>query len=236
MKEAIVLAGGFGTRLRQVVSNVPKPMADINGRPFLAYLLDYLGSFGFEHIILSTGYMHEKIEEYFGNEYLSPASHPRHIAISYAHEETPLGTGGGILNALQCCKSDTVTVLTGDTMFKVDYNELDQFHANHHTDLSIILRQVPDTSRYGSVSVANDGQIVCFTEKSEASGAGWINGGIYRLNKRLFAELTVGQKFSFEKDVMEKYYRQQKFYAYPSSAYFIDIGVPDDYMRAQSEL
>ena len=236
MKEAIVLAGGFGTRLRQVVNDVPKPMASINGRPFLAYLLDYLGSYGFDHIILSTGYMHEKIEEYFGNTYQPSTPNSQRIAISYAQETTPLGTGGGILNALQYCHNDVMTVLNGDTMFKVDYSELDQFHAHHCTNLSIILRHVPDTARYGSVSIANDGEITHFTEKSAANGPGWINGGIYRLSKTLFSGFKTGEKFSFEKDVMEGYYRQQKFYAYPSNAYFIDIGVPDDYLRAQSEL
>ena len=176
--EAIILAGGFGTRLQHVVSDVPKPMAPVAGRPFLEYLLDRLASCHFDHVVLSTGYMHDKIEQHFGQAY-------RGIALSYAHESSPLGTGGGIRNALEQCHEETVTVLNGDTLFEVDFSSLAAFHRSHGGDLTIVLRQVGDTSRYGSVSVDAAGRIVSFAEKGEAKGAGLINGGIYALNKRL---------------------------------------------------
>lgn|SRR5574344_956879 len=229
MNEAIILAGGFGTRLRYVLNDVPKPMAPINGRPFLEYLLNYLKRYHFEHVVLSTGYLHEKIEDYFGNLYSG-------IRLSYAHETSPLGTGGGVLNAMQQCENDVVTVLNGDTLFCVDYNELQRLHSSQHTNLTIILRHVENTARYGAVQTDASGRIVAFTEKAAASGNGFINGGIYRLNRSLFEGFTVGQQFSFEKDLMECRYRQQSFYAYPSDAYFIDIGIPEDYARAQHEL
>lgn len=227
-KEAIVLAGGFGTRLQSVVNDVPKPMAPVKGKPFLTYLLDYLQGFGFTHVVLSTGYLHEKIESYFGGSYSG-------MKISYAYEDSPLGTGGGILNALQLCHTENVVVLNGDTLFRVDFHALENLFTQKETMLSIILRTVEDTSRYGRVSIDGNGKIIGFVEKKNASGIGTINGGIYLLNKQLFSKFSVGQKFSFEKDIMEKMYALQPFYAYVSDGYFIDIGVPEDYMRAQVE-
>lgn len=228
MREAIILAGGFGTRLRHVVSDVPKPMAPINGRPFLEFLLDYLKDFAFEHVVLSTGYMHEKIESHFGNKY-------KGMTISYAKEESPLGTGGGMLNAVSCCKGDEMVVLNGDTMFRIDYNELLEFHHTKDCDLSVVLRQVVDTARYGSVGIDERQRICRFAEKSESSGAGLINGGIYMIDRRLFDGFAMGEKFSFEKDLMERQVAQKEFFGYPSEAYFIDIGIPEDYYRFGEE-
>lgn len=224
MREAIILAGGFGTRLRHVVSDVPKPMAPVCGRPFLEYLLDHLNQYHFDHVILSTGYLHDKIEQHFGTSYQG-------VAIDYAFEDHPLGTGGGILNALSCCSSDSVAVINGDTMFRVDFEELYRFHELNSADLSVILRKVDDTSRYGSVRLNNDCRIAAFVEKSSALGPGLINGGIYMLSKSLFEGFSVGDTFSFEKDIMEKQVSRKSFFAYASDAYFIDIGVPEDYFR-----
>lgn len=224
MKEAIILAGGFGTRLRHVVSDVPKPMAPIGGRPFLEFLLDYLLDFDFQHVVLSTGYMHEKIESHFGSQY-------KGLRLSYAREESPLGTGGGMLNAAQHCREDEFVVLNGDTMFRIDYDHLIRFHQQHGGLLSVVLRQVDDTSRYGSVATDGEDRIIQFTEKSEAQGSGLINGGIYMINRHIFDGLSLGQPFSFEKDIMQVKVALQDFYATPSDDYFIDIGVPEDYYR-----
>ncbi len=222
--EAIILAGGFGTRLQSVVSDVPKPMAPIGERPFLEILLDHLLNFKFDHIILSTGYMHEKIESHFGDNY-------RGVTLSYAVEETPLGTGGGMRNALSFCNQDDIVVLNGDTLFKVDYDALKNFHDAHRTRLTMVMRRVDDTSRYGSVSVDSEGHIINFAEKEAATGSGYINGGIYLLQRSLLEEFELGMAFSFEKELLQKLYKMEYFYAYPSSAYFIDIGIPDDYHR-----
>lgn len=227
-KEAIVLAGGFGTRLQKVVNEVPKPMAPVCNKPFLSYVLDYLIRYKYTHVVLATGYLHEKIEDYFGNNYNG-------LAVSYAQETTPLGTGGAILNALQYCKSEQVTVLNGDTLFCIDFSDLEKTFTAHTSPLTIVLRLVDDTSRYGSVTISHEGQIVRFTEKTATSGSGYINGGIYQLHKSLFAGFTVGQTFSFEKDIMEHYYQQLSFYAFPVDAYFIDIGIPEDYYKAQQD-
>lgn len=224
MREAIILAGGFGTRLREVVSDVPKPMAPIGHRPFLALLLDYLKGSGFDHVVLATGYMHEVVANHFGDHYEG-------LVLSYARETTPLGTGGAIVNALQHCTEENVTVLNGDTLFEIDYRKLEDFHASHGGPLSVVLREVEDTARYGSVATGDGGRIIGFAEKDAAHGAGTINGGIYRLNRTLLADHKVGEAFSFEKEILQGRYQEEAFYAYPSSAYFIDIGVPDDYYR-----
>ena len=228
-KEAIILAGGFGTRLQGVVKDVPKPMAPVNGRPFLTYILDYLIEYQYNKVILSVGYLHEKIEAYFGNQYKS-------LEIDYAVETEPLGTGGGILFAMSKCVTDNVLVINGDTMFKVDLAEFEQFHAEKNALLSIVLREVEDVSRYGSVTIGNDNLIVLFAEKQVTFGRGYINGGVYLINRELFRKYPQPQKFSFEKDLMTRFYRQELFYAMPSDGYFIDIGIPEDYARAQQEL
>lgn len=228
MREAIVLAGGFGTRLSHIVSNVPKPMAPVAGRPFLCYLLDHLLHSNFDHVVLSTGYKHEHIADYFGNAY-------QRLPLSYARETEPLGTGGGILNALQLCHSDDVVVLNGDTLFLVDMDDLFRFHAEHNPLLTLVLRRVDNVSRYGAVRCNEQGRVVSFLEKNASSEPGYINGGIYLLKKALFEGFHLGGPFSFETDILQSRYNQTPFFGYSSDAYFIDIGVPEDYYRAQQE-
>lgn len=227
MREAIILAGGFGTRLRSVVSDVPKPMAPVAGRPFLAYVLDRLKGQGYSHVVLATGYLHEKVEEYFGKEFNG-------LAIDYARELSPLGTGGAIVNALQHCTEDFITVLNGDTMFDIDHDELCRHADEWHAPLTAVLRWVPDAGRYGSVEVDGDGLITAFSEKDPATGSGLINGGIYRMQRHLLDGYAVGTQFSFEKEVLQPL--GKPFRAYAADGYFIDIGIPEDYQRAQTEL
>ena len=228
-KEAIILAGGFGTRLQGVVKDLPKPMAPVNGRPFLTYILDYLIDYQYNKVVLSVGYLHEKIEEFFGTHYKS-------LAIDYAVETEPLGTGGGILFAMSKCTTDNVLVINGDTMFKVDLDAFERFHEEKGGLLSIVLREVEDVSRYGSVTISDDNLIALFIEKQVSFGRGYINGGVYLINRKLFDKHPQPRKFSFEKDLMTKLYTQELFYAMPSDGYFIDIGIPEDYARAQQEL
>ncbi len=229
MREAIILAGGFGTRLQSVVSDVPKPMAPVAGRPFLTYLLDRLQKQGYTHVVLATGYLHEKVEEFFGHEY-------RGISIDYARELSPLGTGGAMVNALQYCHEDAVTVINGDTLFDIDHERLCRFAEEKDTSLAIVLRQVPDAGRYGSVEIDANGCITTFKEKNAEAGSGLINGGIYRIQRSLLDGFTLGEKFSFEQELMQQRYRDERYYAYADGAYFLDIGIPEDYSRAQQEL
>ena len=227
MNEAIILAGGFGTRLRSVVSHVPKPMAPVAGRPFLCWLIDRLALQGYCHIVLATGYLHEKVEEYFHNQY-------NRVRIDYAREMSPLGTGGAIVNALQHCTEERITVLNGDTLFDIDHRWLAHVAENNSGRLTIVTRRVDHAGRYGAVETDATGRITAFREKNPSIGSGYINGGIYRMHRSLLHAYAIGTQFSFEKEVMQPL--REPFYAYPSHAYFIDIGVPDDYARAQTEL
>lgn len=228
MKEAIILAGGFGTRLKHIVNDVPKPMAPINGEPFLSYLFLRLKQAGITHVILSTGYLHEKIEDFYGNEFDG-------LRLTYSRETEPLGTGGAILFGMEKALSDNVLVLNGDTLFDIDFSVLYDVHACKQSVLSVALRRVEDVARYGSVRTDADGRIVAFTEKNELSGEGMINGGIYLIQKKWFTGLNLPSKFSFEKEVLEAAFQDAEFYGKDFQSYFIDIGVPEDYARAQTE-
>ena len=197
VKEAIILAGGFGTRLSHVLGNVPKPMAPVYGRPFICYILDKLIDHGITHVVLATGHLHEQIESYFANGY-------RGLTITISNETTPLFTGGAILQAAQYITGDHFIAINGDTLFDADLTQLSRFHLDHNADLSIVLRRVEDTSRYGSVVVGEDNAVIAFREKQQSQGAGLINGGIYAISKKWLLSLNMPQQFSFEKDILER--------------------------------
>jgi len=228
IKQAIVLAGGFGTRLQTVVQDVPKPMALINGRPFLDYQLNYLKSFDIQEIIFSVGYKHEHISNYFGNSF-------KGLKIDYAIENEPLGTGGGILNAFQFVESGAALVVNGDTLFEVNLKHFFDNHQQKQATISLALREIEDVSRYGIVETDANDRIIGFAEKGEKTGRGLINGGIYLIEKEFFVKNTFPKRFSMEKDAFEQYYTTQNFYGFPYKSYFLDIGIPEDYKKAQDE-
>jgi len=225
--EAIILAGGLGTRLQNVVKDIPKPMADINGKPFLKYLLDYLSGYEIEKVILSVGYRHEVIEHYFGKKY-------KNIELVYAIEEEPLGTGGGILNACSYLDTNLFYLINGDTFFNVNLNELKAFHNIQNADFTLAIKPMQQFDRYGTVEIYNH-RIVQFNEK-QFMKEGFINGGVYLLDKKILQSLNFSRKFSFEKDFLELYLTNYYFAAYICNNYFIDIGIPKDYLLAQQEL
>ncbi len=222
--EAIVLAGGFGTRLQKVISELPKPMAPVAGKPFLQYILDDLNEQGMEHVILAVGYLRETIINYFGNKYLK-------IKITYSIEEEPLGTGGGILQACKFAEQENVFIINGDTFFNVDLQSLYEFHHEKNALLSVALKQMKNFDRYGTVEINNEKRIIAFNEKKYLE-EGLINGGIYCLNKKIFPN-SLHQKFSFEKEILEKEFINGNIYGKVYENYFIDIGIPQDYERAQ---
>ena len=228
IKEAIVLAGGLGTRLRKVVSDVPKPMADINGKPFLDYLLQFLARAGIKRVILAVGYQHQVISDYFGNSFLG-------MEILYSVEEELLGTGGGIKQALAFVGSEDVFVMNGDTYFDINLNHLFDFHKKKSSVLTVALKPMKKFSRYGSVVIDGSNRIVGFREK-EYHEYGLINGGIYILNKNIFKEIHLPKKFSFEKEFLEEYYKVFSFYGKAFNDYFIDIGIPEDYRKFQYDI
>lgn len=225
--EAIVLAGGLGTRLRGVISDIPKPMADLNGRPFLSYILDYLDKYGIGRVILSTGYKHEIIEDFFGAKYKS-------MELVYQVENEPLGTGGAIKAALKKTISEEVFILNGDTYFQIDLHELNKLHKLNSADLSIALKPMQDFDRYGTVEAVQN-RIIAFHEKKYTND-GTINGGIYLLNTNIFDNIKLPGKFSFETEFLQLYINQLELYGFISDNYFIDIGIPEDYLRAQVDL
>ena len=226
--QAILLCGGMGTRLRSVVSDRPKPMADICGKPFLQYLLEMLRDKGITEVIFALGYMGEMIEEYFqdGSAF--------GLKIAYSYEEEPLGTGGAIRNALPKILEEEVLVLNADTYFPMDYQGLYHFHQENDGDFSLATRAVPDISRYGAVRRDAAGRILAWNEKLEDGGqplAGEINGGIYVMKKSLIAEIPEGKQ-SLEQDCIPKWLSEGKrIFGLPFDGYFMDIGIPKDYQQ-----
>ena len=226
--QAILLCGGMGTRLRSVVSDRPKPMADICGKPFLQYLLEMLRDKGITEVIFALGYMGEMIEEYFqdGSAF--------GLKIAYSYEEEPLGTGGAIRNALPKILEEEVLVLNADTYFPMDYQGLLRFHQENDGDFSLATRAVPDISRYGAVRRDAAGRILAWNEKLEDGGqplAGEINGGIYVMKKSLIAEIPEGKQ-SLEQDCIPKWLSEGKrIFGLPFEGYFMDIGIPKDYQQ-----
>ena len=231
--EAIILAGGLGTRLAQVVPNLPKPMAPVAGKPFLWYLLRALSRQGIGNVDLSIGYKADTIQSFFGDRF-------EDISLRYVVESTPLGTGGAIRLALESVDEDgAVFVLNGDTFAEIDYRKMKQQHDQSEAMLTIALMEVPDTARYGAVTLEGE-RITAFSEKGTA-GPGLINSGAYLLNKSLFVQLehqfgAFPEKFSFETEVMTKHLETLQVAGFVAGGYFIDIGVPEDYERAQTEL
>ena len=225
--EAIVLAGGLGTRLRSVVDDVPKPMAPVQGRPFLAFVLDQLIGAGFETAVLAVGYRHEAIRARFGEDY-------RGLALRYSVESEPLGTGGAIRMACEQTRAQHVFALNGDTYLELDFRSMLSAHLKFGAELSMAVCHVPDVARYGAL-VLRDDIVQGFLEKGR-SGPGWINAGTYILAPSLRGRFPREEAFSFEHDVLAPDIASIRPRAFRCSGRFIDIGIPDDYVRAQTLL
>jgi len=222
--EAIVLAGGLGTRLRGIVDDIPKPMAPVQGRPFVAFVLDQLVEAGFETAIFAAGYRHEAIQSYFGADY-------RGLALRYSVEREPLGTGGAIRLACAQTRAQQVLALNGDTYLELDFQAMLDAHVRFAAELSMAICRVPDVARYGALQL-RDETVQAFLEKGQ-SGPGWINGGTYVLGPALRARLPSDGAFSFEHDLLGPEIGRIRPHVFRCSGRFIDIGVPDDYARAQ---
>lgn len=224
--EAIILAGGFGTRLRQVVPDLPKPMAPVAGRPFLEILLSMLARKGFSRVVLSLGFMAEKVIAHFGDEYLG-------MELVHEVESQPLGTGGAIRAALERCVADHAFVFNGDTYLDIEADELERLWQSARHPV-IVVREVSDTARFGRVEM-DGGRISAFREKGMA-GPGLINAGCYVLPRDALGEFSLGAAFSIEADYFVKNLQSTRFDGFVTHGRFIDIGVPDDYALAQTEL
>ncbi len=226
--EAIILAGGQGTRLRSVVADRPKPMALVAGRPFLAYQIDHLITQGIQRVMLSVGYRHELIQRHFGCRY-------RNIEVGYAVEKSPLGTGGGLLLALQQCDpKNNVLALNGDTWFPLDLAQMASLHQATQAEVTVALRHGTGEGRYGGVVLDGAQRIINFSSTSERDSQ-HINGGAYLISPRCQSIWSTepGCHRSLEVDLLETGIKQGRVcYGFISDAPFIDIGVPEDYARA----
>lgn len=225
--EAIVLAGGLGTRLENKLCGLPKPMAPVAGRPFLEILLSQLSRSGCTRVILSVGHLHNVIEDHFDAAW-------RGIGIAYSVENAPLGTGGAIRASLALGTEENILVLNGDTYLDADYAKMMRFHAGQSAPLTIAVAHQPDVARYGGVLLDNN-RIVGFEEKGR-SGPGWINAGAYAFRRDLAWPPSLPEKFSFETDFLAPETARLHPAAFKVEGFFLDIGIPEDLDRAQTEL
>lgn len=226
-EEAIVLAGGLGTRLRGVIDNVPKPLAPVAGRPFLAWLLDRLAGSGIRRCILATGHMAEVIERAIGTRWQG-------MEIAYSVEPEPLGTGGAISLAATRLQGRAVHVLNGDTWLAYSPRALERATREGGAAIGMALAKVDDVGRYGAVECDARGMVAGFREKGE-HGAGAINAGCYFLDEAALVALPSQAAFSFEREVLEPSVLAGRVVGFVETAEFIDIGVPEDYRRAQNQ-
>ncbi len=203
-------------------------MALVNDKPFIDYLLTFLSGQGITRVIFSLGFKKESIQIHLGSQW-------RNIPIDYVLEEEPLGTGGGIKLGFSKVVGKYAFVLNGDSMFRFDFSALQKLHDDTEADVTLALRHLDDTDRFGSVKIDNRNRITGFLEKGKESGPGYINGGVYLMNKDFILGAQFPEKFSIEKECFEKHYLKAGFYGYPARGFFIDIGVPEDFYRAQDE-
>jgi NDP-sugar pyrophosphorylase family protein len=225
---AFVLCGGAGTRLRPVLADRPKSMATISGTPFLQLLLDRLRSQGIDDVVLGTGYMAEKIEDYFGS------GSKFGIRLRYSRENEPLGTGGA-LKLAEPLLSDPVLVLNGDSYVEWNLVPMLELFTAKNADLVIAVQAVTDVARYGSVALDQEGRVTQFVEKGAAAGPGLINAGVYLIRKQIVHELPADTAISLEREVFPRLL-DRRVYGLISRGLFIDIGMPDDFNRAQTLL
>ena len=228
IKECIILAGGLGTRLRSEVADLPKCMAPVAGKPFLHWVITYLQSQEITSFVFSLGYMHEVIEQYIKENY--PFLH-----VQFSIENEPLGTGGAIKLAMQLCKEENVLVVNGDTLFETNNDHLWNEHIKNNSACTLALKPMQDFERYGAVMINDKHLITAFTDKKPMH-KGLINGGVYLINQKSFNQIDLPEKFSFEKDFLEKYLETLNIIGIEDNGYFIDIGIPEDFKKANAEI
>lgn len=222
---AFILAGGLGTRLREAVSHVPKALAPIHGRPFLAYLLDQLSTTAVRRVVLLTGHHAEAIESVLG------ARHGA-LRLEYSREPTPLGTGGAVRQALGRVDAQTILLLNGDSYCRVDLAAAYAFHRRNRADLTMVAVHQNDARRFGQIRLAGDRRIMGFQEKAADIEAGWINAGIYFAQRNLLEELPTDQPCSLERDWLPRWVAARNVMGFNNPGPFIDIGTPESYADA----
>jgi D-glycero-alpha-D-manno-heptose 1-phosphate guanylyltransferase len=223
--KAVLLVGGLGTRLRSAVPSLPKALASVGDKPFLELLILQLGRQGIHQLVMCTGYLAEQIEEAFGNRNFE-------ATIEYSKESVPLGTAGALKLARRYLEQEReFLVLNGDSFLEIDFNELIAFHREQRSLVTMAVTQVENASRYGTVQVGADGRVLGFTEKTGKSAPGLINAGVYVFDQAVLEQISE-KPASLEHDVFPRFL-EQRFYALERQGLFIDIGTPDDYVRAR---
>jgi D-glycero-alpha-D-manno-heptose 1-phosphate guanylyltransferase len=224
--QAIILAGGLGTRLKTVINDKPKVLATISGKPFLYWLITYLQQQGITSYIFSLGYLHQQVEDFLKKEFSD-------LQYDCLIETEPLGTGGAIKYCLSKAIDNDVLILNGDTFFNLNIKQFAEFYQNSKSDCCIALTPMQNFDRYGLVSVDKDSNIIEFNEKKYCK-EGLINTGVLLVNKSVFLDKTAQfpRYFSYEKDFLQPNISQIKLTGYIAAGYFIDIGIPEDYYKA----
>jgi NDP-sugar pyrophosphorylase family protein len=222
---ALILAGGLGTRLRAVLSDRPKPMAEVAARPFITFLLDQLAEAGVQHAVLCTGFLGEEVRRQLGARY-------RTLELEYSQESEPMGTAGALRQALPCCRSKTALAMNGDSFFGVDLKAFWAWHESQGFEASLALTEMADTSRYGRVMLGPSDRIVAFEEKAASAGPGWINAGIYLMATGLLQSLPQHRPLSLEHDAFPSWIG--RLHGFPASGPFLDIGTPESYASAEA--
>ena len=225
--KAIVLCGGLGTRLGDLTRSTPKPILPVAGKPFLGHVLDQIILASIDEIILAVSFEWEKIKVMIGHSWQG-------VPVSYSIETQPLGTGGAIKLAMTTAQIQEALIFNGDTLLKVNPDELRIFSEKNHADVGIALKVMNDCSRYGSVEMDASNRIIQFSEKGNYK-AGMINSGVYYLRSSILDNIKQ-EKFSFENEFLVPMSKNFLFYGMKTDAYFIDMGVPHDFYRAQLEL
>ncbi len=225
---AVILAGGLGTRLRSIVSDRPKVLAEVGGRPFIEILLDQLAMADVRSVVLCTGYMGNQVQDRLGTHY-------RRMTLRYSCEPQPLGTAGALRLALPMLDSDPVLVMNGDSYCDASLEAFADWHAERRAPATILLAETDDTRRYGRVQLDDEWRVLSFSEKTDDTGPGWINAGIYLLSQPLIEPITVGRAVSLEREVFPAWIGLG-LSGFRSEGRLWDIGLPESYARAGAEL
>jgi D-glycero-alpha-D-manno-heptose 1-phosphate guanylyltransferase len=222
---AAVLAGGRGTRLQPAVADRPKVLAPVLGRPFVAHLLDFLAASGLRRVVLLTGYLGGQVRQVLGG-------HHGRMTLAYSEEPAPRGTGGALREALPVLDSETILLLNGDSYFRTDLAALAAFHRRRRADASLALARVRDADRYGKVEVAPGGRVTAFAEKDAAGKPGWVNGGVYLIERALIERIPPGRPASLERELLPGWIRGGAVFGRRCRGPFLDIGTPESYAVA----
>jgi NDP-sugar pyrophosphorylase family protein len=224
--DVLILCGGLGKRLRPVVSNKPKALADVAKRPFLDLLIDYIASYGFRRFILCTGYMGSAIAERYGKP-------SEGLEILFSQEEHALGTAGAVKNAEPLIQSDPFLVANGDSLCHADLSDFLHVHLKNSARLSMVVTRSQNSRDFGTITLSDSKEIVRFEEKKTGTEAAFINAGIYFFEKEILSLIPPGEKYSLEVDLFPQLVGRG-FYGYVVQSKLIDIGTPERYNEAVS--